>query len=403
MGRNLFFGSTRVLVALACFVVAGCGDTKPGKIKEAPRVTVAHPTARSLMDEDDYNGWLEAYKTVDVRARVRGHITKVHFQDGDLVTEGKTPLFDIDEAPFKAQLAQNEAQIKALEAQEVSAKKVAERDRILIKTNAVSQQDLDKSEADAKSFEAQIVAKQAEADRTRLDLKYAKIIAPLTGRISKANLVEGALVNAGGTDPVLTTIVSIDPVYVDFNVDERAIQRYQQAKSSQMDKQSLRDRQIAFNFGLDTEKGYPHDGRLVFTEIKYAAGTGTVLVRGEAKNPDGQLVPGSRVRVRVPVSDKYEAIVVPDSAVLSDQDRKYLLVLGKDNTVLRRDITPGRLLDDGMRVILPTPGEERTADGIKSWEQQWVITVGLQRARINYPVQPLDTGGQPVDTKAVSQ
>ena len=122
----------------------------------------------------------------------------------------------------------------------------------------------------------------------------------------------------------------------------------------------LRDRKIAFAFGLDTEKGFPHEGRLVFADIKYAEGTGTILVRGEAKNPDGKLVPGSRVRVRIPVSDKYEAAVVPDSAVLSDQDRKYLLVLGKDNTVLRRDITPGRLLDDGMRVILPAPGEEKT-------------------------------------------
>jgi RND family efflux transporter MFP subunit len=355
------------------------------------------------MDEDDYNGWLEAYKTVDVRARVRGHITKVHFQDGDLVTEDKTPLFDIDEAPFKAELAQTEAHIKALEAQEVAARKVAERDRVLIKSNAVSQQDLDKSEADAKSFEAQIAAKKAEADRTRLDLKYAKLFAPLTGRIGKANLVEGNLVNAGGTDPVLTTIVTLDPVYVDFNVDERAIQRYQQISSGRPDKQPLRDRKIAFTFGLDTEQGFPHEGRLVFADIKYAGGTGTVLVRGEAKNPDGQLVPGSRVRVRIPVSDKYEAAVVPDSAVLSDQDRKYLLVLGKDNTVLRRDITPGRLLDDGMRVLLPAPGEKKASEGVKNWEKEWVITVGLQRARIDYPVQPLDSNGQPIDTKAAPQ
>ncbi|MGO9115048.1 MAG: efflux RND transporter periplasmic adaptor subunit [Thermoguttaceae bacterium] len=399
MARNLFFGSTRILVVLACFIVAGCGDTKQGNIKEAPRVTVAHPAARSLTDEDDYNGWLEAYKTVDVRARVRGHITKVHFRDGDLVAEGKTPLFDIDEAPFQAQLAQTEAEAKALEAQEVSASKLAERDRILIKSNAVSPQDLDKAEADAKSFGAQIMAKKAEADRIRLDLKYAKIIAPLTGKIGKANLVEGDLVNAGGTDPVLATIVTIDPIYVDFNVDERAIQRYQKAASGQPDKQPLRDRNIAFTFGLDTEQGFPREGRLVFADIKYAEGTGTVLVRGEAKNPDAQLVPGSRVRVRIPVSDKYEAAVVPDTAVLSDQGRRYLLVLGKDNTVLRRDITPGRLLDDGMRVILPTPGEEKTADWIKNWEKQWVITLGLQRARIDYPVQPLDSSGQPIDTK----
>ena len=234
-------------------------------------------------------GW-KPIKTVDVRARVRGHITKVHFQDGDLVTEGKTPLFDIDEAPFQAELAQTEAQVMALEAQEVSAKKDWERNRILITKNAVSQQDLDKSEADAKSFAAQIMAKKAEADRIRLDLKYAKIIAPLTGKVGKANLIVGDLVNAGGTDPVLTTIVTVDPVYVDFNVDERAIQRYQQADLRRPDKQkSLREREIKFTFGLDTEKGFPHDGTLVFADIKYAEGTGTILVRGVAENKDGLL------------------------------------------------------------------------------------------------------------------
>jgi hypothetical protein len=107
--------------------------------------------------------------------------------------------------------------------------------------------------------------------------------------------------------------------------------------------------------------------------------------------------------VRVPVSDKYEAALVPDSAVLSDQDRKYLLVLGKDNVVLRRDVTPGRLLDDGMRVILPAPGEEKAAgskDWVKNWEGVWLITLGLQRARIDYPVQPLEANGQPVTTTA---
>ena len=163
----------------------------------------------------------------------------------------------------------------------------------------------------------------------------------------------------------------------------------------------MRDKKIPFSFGLDTEKGFPHDGRIVFTDIKYAEGTGTVLVRGEAKNADGLLIPGSRVRVRVPVSDKYEAVVVPDSAVLSDQDRKYLLVLAKDNTVVRRDFTPGRLLDDGMRVVLPAPGDDKAAgkDWARNWANDWVITVGLQRARVNYPVQPMDANGQPIDNK----
>jgi RND family efflux transporter MFP subunit len=392
MAKNLLFGSTRILMLLGCVVAAGCDEKKPAdKTKGAPRVTVAHPSTRALTDEADYNGWLEAYKTVDVRARVRGHITKVHFQDGDLVTEGKTPLFDIDEAPFKADLAQTEAQVMALESQEVSASKLVERDRILIKSNAVSQQDLDKAEADAKSFGAQIMAKKAEADRTRLDLEYAKIIAPLTGKIGKANLVEGNLVNAGGTDPVLATIVTVNPVYVDFNVDERAIQRYQQANTSRPDKgKSLREQEIKFTFGLDTEKGFPHEGMLVFADIKYAEGTGTILVRGIAENKDGLFIPGSRVRVRMPVGDKYSATLVPDAAVSTDQKQKYLLVVGEDKNAKRVNVELGRLLDDGMRVIL-TPKLKADA---------WIITEGMERARLNYPVEPIPESAPDVTAAA---
>jgi len=392
MAKHLFFRPTRIVMILGCIVATGCNGKKPAdKPKEAPRVTVAHPVVRTLTDEENYNGWLEAYKTVDVRARVRGHITKVHFQDGDLVTEGKTPLFDIDEAPFQAQLAQTEAQVKSLESQEVSAQKDFERNKILITKNAVSQQDLDKSEADAKSFGAQIMAKKAEAERTRLDLKYAKIIAPLTGKIGKANLIAGDLVNAGGSDPLLTTIVTVDPVYVDFNVDERSIQRYQQANSSRPDKQkSLREREIKFSFGLDTEKGFPHEGTLVFADIKYAEGTGTILVRGVAENKDGLFIPGSRVRVRLPVGDKYSSTLVPDAAMNTDQKQKYLLVVGDDKLVKRLNVEPGRLLDDGMRVIL--------APKLKA--DTWIITEGMERARLNYPVEPVPESAPAVTASA---
>lgn len=407
MTRDCFFlRSSTILLVLASLGIVGCGGGTPvSKPKDAPRVTVAHPVTRSLLDEDDYNGWLEAFKTVEVRSRVRGHIIKVHFNDGDFVKVGQ-PLFDLDSAPFEVELKQCEAQAKAFQAQEVAATKVWERNKILVKTNAVSQQDLEKSEADAAAFAAQIMAKRAEAERHQLDIKYSHITAELAGKIGKAALVEGALVNAGGSDPLLTTIVAIDPIYVDFNVDERAIQRYQNADTGRKESdkaQTLRAQKISFSFGLDTEQGFPHQGQIVFADIKYQEGTGTILMRGVTQNPEGRLVPGSRVRVRIPVSDKYDAPIVPDSAILSDQDRRYLLVLGKDNVVLRRNITPGRLLDDGMRVILPSSGEENVADKkqwVKGWEQEWVVTVGLQRARINDPVQPMDSQGQPVVTTA---
>ena len=163
----------------------------------------------------------------------------------------------------------------------------------------------------------------------------------------------------------LTTIVAVDPIYVDFNVDERAMQRYQQLDLAGQDKdkeQPLRERNLPFFFGLDTEKGFPHKGRLVFADNKYTEGTGTILVRGEGKNPDGKLIPGSRVRVRVPVSDKYAATLVPDTAVNTDQDQKYLLVVGEDNIAKRQNVRLGRLLDDGMRVVLEPEAEGRRVD-----------------------------------------
>ncbi len=372
-----------LLIVPGLALLGGCkNDSGPAeKGKEAPRVSVVHPTVRSLTDEDDFNGWLEAFKTVDVVARVRGYITKVNFKDGEFVTEGKTPLFNIDEAPFQADLDKTLSQAAALEAQEIAAKALAERNRKLLETNAVSRQEWEESVANAKSYAAQIQAKKAEADRIRLDLNYAKIIAPLTGKVGKANLVAGALVNAGGTDQVLTTIVSVDPIYVDFNVDERAIQRYQQAQAAAAagGEKPPADKDIKFTFGLDTDKGYPHSGTLVYRDIKFAEGTGTILVRGVADNKNGQLIPGSRVRVRLPVSDKYEAVLVPDTAVNTDQKQKYLLVVGEDKNVKRVNVELGRLLDNGMRVI--------KSPQLKSDER--IISEGMERARLNYPVEPI--------------
>jgi RND family efflux transporter MFP subunit len=357
------------------------------------------------MDEDDYTGWLQASAEVEVRSKVRGHIHKVQFRDGDMVKQGQS-LFEIDPRPFQSAVDQSLAKAKVYDAQRLAAEKDVERHRYLIAHKATSQTELDKAEADALSFAAQKAATMQEAEQHKLDLEYSRITAPIAGRISRALLTEGNLVNAGGTDPVLTTIVAIDPIHVYFNVDERSLQLYQKnrpARASDKPAASLREQKIPFRFGLDTDEGFPHAGVLDFGENKVASSTGTIQVRGVVPNGKGLLLPGSRVRVRVPVSDNYQAAVVPDSAVLSDQDRKYLLVLGKENVVLRRDITPGRLLDDGMRVLLPAPGEETTAgkkEWIKNWEKEWVITLGLQRARVDYPVEPLDSQGQPIQATA---
>jgi RND family efflux transporter MFP subunit len=382
MASVCFRRSSSLLLVFAALVVAGCGrSANTEKPKEAPRVTVAHPAVRSLTDEDDYNGWLEASQTVELRARVRGHIQKVAFKDGDFVKKDQL-LFQLDPRPFQLAIDETEAEAKALDAQRIAAEKNVARLDILLKANATSASEYEEVLADAQSYTARIAAKKQLTERHKLDLKFSEITAPIAGRVSRAMLTEGNLVNAGGSDPVLTTIVAVDPIYVDFNVDERAMQRYQEigaAKPGKGEKVSIREQKMPFSFGLDTETGFPHQGYIVFADNKYAEGTGTILVRGEAKNPDGRLIPGSRVRVRVPVSDKYPATLVPDTAVNTDQDQKYLLLVGDDNIVGRQTVVLGRLLDDGLRVIVQP----------KLKPDAWIIVEGMERARLNYPVEPV--------------
>ena len=208
----------------------------------------------------------------------------------------------------------------------------------------------------------QVESAAQEIKRKEVDLSYTTVTAPIAGRISRAYLTAGNLVNAGGSDPLLTTIVSVDPMQVYFDVDERALQRYMATRRKARAKDdagqpkvvTVKEQKMPFFFGLETETGYPHQAVLDFAENKVDPTTGTIQLRGEVPNPDGRFVAGSRVRIRVPVSSPYKATLVPDTAVLTDQEKRYLLVVDPQNknTAVRRDVPLGRLLDDGMRVIL---------------------------------------------------
>jgi RND family efflux transporter MFP subunit len=348
---------------------------------------VAHPQTREVVAEDEFNGWLRASETVDVRARVRGHIAKVHFKDGDFVQAGD-PLFDLDPSPFEIAKLQAEAKKKVYEAQKLAADKTVERNTKLAASAVVSQQELDESIATAASFTSQIAAAEQEIQQHKLDLEYAHIRAPISGKTSRALLTEGNLVNAGGSDPLLTTIVAVDPIYVYFNVDERSLQRYRANRKEQAanaEGTPLRDLKVPFTFGLDSDEGYPHQGTLDFADNRIDPTTGTIEVRGTVDNKDGFFIPGSRVRVRVPEPQSKNAMLVPDVAVNTDQDKKYVLVLadkdGEKNVVQRCDVTLGRLLDDGMRIVVRAEPELSPTD--------WIIVEGVQRARLNYPVEPI--------------
>jgi RND family efflux transporter MFP subunit len=376
-----------LFVALA-LCLAGCSSAPPAPSPEAPKVTVMHPVKRELTPEVPFNGWLEADRTVDVRARVRGHIVKVNFTDGQIVEKGHV-LFVLDPREFDAQVGRASDRVDVFKAQLVAAEKEEARLRDLQKKGGASVQQVEKAEAEVLSLKAQISSGENEVKRAKLDREFSEVKAEIGGRVSKALLTEGNLVNAGGTDPLLTTIVSIDPIRVYFNVDERSLARYARrrgvAGGALTDLlTSLKDTNASFTFALDGEREFTHKGTLRFGDNRIDPSTGTLQVYGTVPNKDGRFLPGARVRVRLPVGTATPSLLIPDTAILSDQDRRYVLIADDKNTARRRDVTLGPLTDDSMRAIQPA---DRLADGEKA-EDWWVIVDNLQRVRLNSPVEP---------------
>jgi RND family efflux transporter MFP subunit len=390
-------GTKMTLLALAVLGVGVSCKEPPARVAPPPpKVNVAHPVLRQLIDSDDYNGWVDATATVEVRARVRGHIHKVGFTDGQIVAKDQL-LFELDPRPFEANVARAKDELKVYEAQASAAQKEETRLKDLLTKGGASKSQVEKAEADRISFEAQIEGAKQEIKRQELELEYSKITAPIAGRISKAELTEGNLVNAGGSDPVLTTIVAVNPMDIYFSVDERAMQRYLRMRPLPPAGRSgdLRAAKLDFHFGLETDTGFPMKGQLDFADNKVDKLTGTIILRGTADNTSGLLVPGSRVKVRVPTSEPKTVSLVDDTAILSDQSKRYVLIVDDKKVVHRRDIELGRLLDDGMRIVLPT--EKGPAIG----KDEWIIVQGTQMARLNYPVDPIPVAEKPTSAPAV--
>jgi RND family efflux transporter MFP subunit len=375
-----------LVFALLTVAAAGCEEPPAAVAPEPPKVTVIHPEQRELSDHEEFNGWVAADHTVDVRARVKGHIKKIHFTNGQYVKKGDL-LFELDPRPFEAEIGRVTDNLKVYQAQKVAADKEEARLRILQTKGGASVQQVEKAEADVLALAAQISAAQNQITTAKLDLEYSRITADVDGRVSKAELSEGNLVNAGGSDPLLTTIVSVDPVRVYFNVDERSLLRYAKSVGAEGGNltdllANMKDRQTAFKFALDGETGFTHEGTLRFGDNRVDTSTGTMQVYGLVPNGDGMFVPGSRVRVRLTIGQPYTAVLVPDTAILSDQDKRYVLIVDNEKTVRRRNVTLGAITDEGLRAIQPA---DKLADSedVAQWR---VIVDNLQRARLNYPV-----------------
>lgn len=416
-------GSRKVAALVASMGVlvlsqaAGCGKGNTYVAPPPPDVTVAKPTVRTVTDYLEYTGTTRPVLRVELRARVKGFLKQKLFKAGADVKEGDL-LFVIDEEPFqvrldqaKAKLAEAEAALK--KAQQSKARQVAQaqldvdqsqlalakldesRNRALLGRNAGSREEFDKAEANRKKFEAQVEADAASLEQSKadyeinilsakssleaasadvrnaeIDLGYCRVTAPFDGRITLNEVDVGNYVGDGQAT-ILATVVKLDPIYTYVNLSEDDLLRLQRLK-----KASPHDSPIPMEIGLGNEEGYPHEGKTEYTDPSVDPGTGTVRARGIFANPGGAITPGLFVRVRLPIAERSGALLVPGRAIGSDQAGSYLLVVGKDNLVERRQVKEGSEID-GLRVV---DGKLSTSD--------LVVVDGLQRARPGQKVNP---------------
>lgn len=363
------------LLLVACGGQQQGGTGGPGGHGGPPPVSVAPATQRDIQEFDEFTARLEAPDTVEVRPRVAGTIEAVRFREGQLVRKGE-PLFSIDARAFKAEVARAEAQIAALKTQAELARTDLARSEKLVSANAVSQQEIDQLRSALRSAEANLRGAEAALVQARLNVEYANVTAPVSGRTSRANVTPGNLVGVG--EPVLTTVVSSDRVYAYFDASEATYLKYMRA---------AKPVQTAVQMGLSNEQGYPHTGKLDFVDNRLNPATATIRARAVFDNKGGQFTPGLYARVKLGGSGSYTGVVVPDRAITTDQTRKVVLIVGANNIVQPRPVTPGALID-GMRVV----------EGVKAGEL--VIVDGLLRAFPGAPVTPqvlkVDDKGMPI-------
>jgi len=381
---------TALATALSLLALVACNRSAPPP-PPTPKVTVAHPVERELTDWDEYTARLEAIDSVEVRARVSGYLESVHFREGSVVKKGDL-LFLIDPRPYEAQLRRAEGDLELAKSRLNLAQKNLARVAFLIKSNAMSKEEAETRAALVRQAEAGVQASQAAVDAARLDVEFTRVTAPVSGRASRKLVTEGNLINGGvGTQgTLLTTIVSLDPLYVYFEANERDYLKYVRlAKSGE--RPSSRESKNPVQIGLADEKGFPHEGYMDFVDNQIDRSTGTIQGRAIVPNADGLLAPGLFVRLRLIGSGRYKALLIPDDAIQSDQAEKFVWVVDGDNTVRYRHVTCGSL-HDGLRVVREglTPGDR-------------VIVKGIQRARPDIVVEAQEeTIPAPTETAAGS-
>ncbi|MCW9516670.1 efflux RND transporter periplasmic adaptor subunit [Klebsiella michiganensis] len=352
-------------VMLLSALLVGCDEgVAQNAAPQAPVVSAADVVVKSISQWDSFNGRIEAVESVQLRPRVSGYIDKVNYADGEEVKKGEV-LFTIDDRTYRAALEQAQATLARAKTQASLARSEANRTDKLVNTNLVSREEWEQRRAAAAQAQADIRAAQAAVDAAQLNLDFTKVTAPIDGRASRALITSGNLVTAGDSASVLTTLVSQKTVYVYFDVDESTYLHYQSlARSGQG--ASSNHLALPVEIGLVGEEGYPHQGKVDFLDNQLTPSTGTIRMRALLDNAQRQFTPGLFARVRLPGSAEFNATLIDDKAVLTDQDRKYVYVVDKEGKAQRRDITPGRLAD-GLRIVQQglKPGDRVIVDGLQ--------------------------------------
>ncbi|HEX2238201.1 MAG TPA: efflux RND transporter periplasmic adaptor subunit [Gammaproteobacteria bacterium] len=377
MTTNFFKTSPSGVTALLMTVLlTACGGkSDPVPKPPPPTVTVARPLVKQVTDWDEYTGRLAAVDSVNVRARVSGYLKSMHFKDGAFVSKGDL-LFVIDPRPYQAALDRAKARADQAKAQLELARDERARAERLFESNAVSQQEFQARVQAEREAVARLEAAQAAVQSARLNLGFTHVRAPISGRISREFVTNGNLISGGtANSTLLTTIVSLDPIYVYFTADERSVLRYMRLARRGI-RPSSRDFRNPVRLQLADEKGFPHKGYMDFVDNQIDEATGTMMGRAVIPNPNYLLVPGLFARVKLRGEGPYKALLVPDAAIGTDQVQKFVYVLGRNNIIARRQVQLGEVIG-GLRVIRA---------GLSADDE--VVIKGFQRVHAGSPAAP---------------
>jgi RND family efflux transporter MFP subunit len=358
----------------AALSLAAC-SSKPPAPPPPPSVSVAPVLQRDLAEWDEFSGRLQAVDQVEIRPRVSGYIKHVTFTEGREVRKGET-LFEIDPRPYQADLDRAQAQLEqARTAADLAAREVARAEK-LVNVQAISREEFDSRTSAQANSVAAVRAAEAAVETARLNLSWTQVRSPIKGRVSRAEVTEGNLVQAGPPDAtLLTTVVSLDSIYVYFDSDEQTYLRY--AGRTAADGKGWRTERLPVYLGLANETGFPHEGYLDFVDNRIDPTTGTIRTRAIFSNRDRRFTPGLFARVKLVGGQRKPVLLVRDAAVGTDQDRKFVLVLAKGDSLAYRPVELGRLSDDGLRIV---------RSGVEPGEK--VVVNGLMRVRPGIKVTP---------------